>query len=37
MSGAGERGFLNLHNVGLRGEGGLKVDAFVRCLLYMAP
>ena len=33
----GERGFLNSDNVALRGVGGLKIDVFVRRLLWMAP
>ena len=28
--------FLNSNNVGLRGEGGLKIDVFLRSLLWMA-
>lgn len=37
MSEGGERGFLNSDNVGLRGDGSLKIDVFVERLWWMAP
>ena len=37
MSERGERGFLNSDNVGLRGDGSLKIYVFVGRLWWMAP